>query len=1011
MFATVVAEWQRFRTMPAGPLITPTRFEDAIYKLSTKAPMTSTLRSDEWSRVPVALRERAFFSSTVESVKYLQEMRGFLDDFLVNKREKLPTGEEVIKSQGRAQFVADMQAKAIALGMGPLAPGKAGTIEDPMSGSRLRLIFDTQMQAAYDYGAFKQGNDPAVLNAFPAQRFIREHSVSQPRDYHEANKGVVKRKDDKAFWLSMNPDFGVPWGPWGWNSGMGVEDVDREEAEALGLVSPSELLEPEETDFNAELSASVNGLDADMVDILKRAFGEQVEFSGSKVKWKGQQFAQPKAQRTRKSLREPGAPPAIAPTAPLALPQSDSEDGFPPLERLQLESSLGGSTGAKLYRDPKTGARYVVKRGANPDHIRSEFAADEAYRALGVRVPAAKLHETPEGPVKVARFVEGAESLRSYLGKANPEKRAAMLKQLEADFAVDALLGNWDVVGLDMDNVLVDGSGIAWRIDNGGSLGFRAMGARKTAEEWDGWANELWTMRGKELHIPGAAEAMLGPKKTPTQPAAVEVFGGADFYAISRRAEALDVSALKGILTPEDFAIVEARAANLRAIATRALDHQQAKFKAAFADEKLQFLQGMEKRGVFRGLDEELMPGAGADPGTVTLRNAAGKSFGYLRSGSTGAATSTPKPSTPQPSPLPQDIFWPTIETALKHVGSHMKGGKIGDGIFTESKYKPALEFRNVLGLFVKDHSGDPDLKAMAKQYLAALDAIADRVSGKVTTPLAPGAFTQHLKAPPPAPAPAPAAAPKAAEKPKFASLSKAYEDFAKRVGIPTAPVERWMESLSGAATAEGALAMKAWLWKQLEGIPQKSVFWDAPVSTLEKFLKRLEDNQGGSANVSQSFASWQALVQEVFARTELPYNDRTLRAVRIIRTDRAAVTNGIPVGSSSKLGESGLRALAESASIMRTVSIGADNVTLQAVPYPYILNFYAMERVSRPGKDSMAGDSENEVPIVAGLVPFKFIGSAKNPAYNLEKDATKWGVPLEHLRAISEKKSAPPKP
>jgi hypothetical protein len=49
-------------------------------------------------------------------------------------------------------------------------------------------------------------------------------------------------------------------------------------------------------------------------------------------------------------------------------------------------------------------------------------------------------------------------------------------------FAADVLLANWDVIGLENDNILVDEDGNPARIDNGSSFSFRAQGARKPAQ-------------------------------------------------------------------------------------------------------------------------------------------------------------------------------------------------------------------------------------------------------------------------------------------------------------------------------------------------------------------------------------------------------------------------------------------------------------------------------------------------------------------------------------------------
>jgi len=105
------------------------------------------------------------------------------------------------------------------------------------------------------------------------------------------NEGVVKLKTDLPFWLSMNDPafggFGVPWGPWGFNSGMGEQDEDRDTAEQLGLIKPGEKPQPIVEDVNHMLQASTEGLDDDMLTHLRATFGDQVEFDDNAVKWKG----------------------------------------------------------------------------------------------------------------------------------------------------------------------------------------------------------------------------------------------------------------------------------------------------------------------------------------------------------------------------------------------------------------------------------------------------------------------------------------------------------------------------------------------------------------------------------------------------------------------------------------------------------------------------------------------------------------------------------------------------
>lgn len=263
-------------------------FQEAIDKLGERSVVGSKLKSAAWAEVPLALRERAYFSSTVESVRVLQRGKDALGDFLSGARQAVigPDGVErmALATGSRQQFVKDMQEFMRAEGI----IRQHGGVTDVASQRRLELIFDTQTRQAQDFGAWKQGQDPDVLDEFPAQRFIRVQGVQSPRDAHAPFEDAVRLKSDLDFWTRLNEDFGVPWGPWGWGCGHDVEDVDREEAQALGLIKPNEHARPIEKDFNDRLAASTRGLDADLQRALKEAFGDQVVIDGDEARWAGQ---------------------------------------------------------------------------------------------------------------------------------------------------------------------------------------------------------------------------------------------------------------------------------------------------------------------------------------------------------------------------------------------------------------------------------------------------------------------------------------------------------------------------------------------------------------------------------------------------------------------------------------------------------------------------------------------------------------------------------------------------
>ncbi|MCW5558167.1 MAG: hypothetical protein KIT22_10100 [Verrucomicrobiae bacterium] len=271
----------------------PILFEEAIEKLGKRSVVGSALRSDQWSSLPTAIREGSFFSATIEDVRFLQEGKDLLGAFLRNSREKVvgPDGKTrlALKAGGRAQFIENVREFAMERGLGPLDPADEGTIKDITSEQRLALIFDTQTKAANDYGYWKQGQDPDILDEFPAQRFIRVAEVKSPRERHVQFEGAVRLKIDLEFWLSMNDPafggFGVPWGPWGFNSGMDVEDVDRAEAEALGLLEPGEKVEPVERELTDTLAAGVRSLDPEMVDWIQEKLDGRVQISDGVAKW------------------------------------------------------------------------------------------------------------------------------------------------------------------------------------------------------------------------------------------------------------------------------------------------------------------------------------------------------------------------------------------------------------------------------------------------------------------------------------------------------------------------------------------------------------------------------------------------------------------------------------------------------------------------------------------------------------------------------------------------------
>ena len=117
--------------------VKPISFQEALAIIGEKSPNGAKLSSAEWSDVPVALRQRAMFSSQVENVRFLQRAQDALGDFLSANKTTSPEGDTLLVTGSRAAFVQQLRDFAQAEGMGPLDPKDAGSVKDITSERRL----------------------------------------------------------------------------------------------------------------------------------------------------------------------------------------------------------------------------------------------------------------------------------------------------------------------------------------------------------------------------------------------------------------------------------------------------------------------------------------------------------------------------------------------------------------------------------------------------------------------------------------------------------------------------------------------------------------------------------------------------------------------------------------------------------------------------------------------------------------------------------------------------------
>jgi hypothetical protein len=113
------------------------------------------------------------------------------------------------------------------------------------------LLIEIQKQLTDGYRNWMQGQE--VLDAFPAQELFqaeadKDFGANWPSRWVCAGgqlyaTRMIALKNDPV-WCKIST-FGLPYPPFDLNSGMWVRDVDRDEAETLGLIGPRDVIQPQ----------------------------------------------------------------------------------------------------------------------------------------------------------------------------------------------------------------------------------------------------------------------------------------------------------------------------------------------------------------------------------------------------------------------------------------------------------------------------------------------------------------------------------------------------------------------------------------------------------------------------------------------------------------------------------------------------------------------------------------------------------------------------------------------
>lgn len=232
---------------------------EGVKKLVSRKLLPTTLGTKELARIPGDLKRVSVFSAKIEIADALQGINDVVKEVI---RGIEPKDEQTFIYEGEVRrkkplqlSIADakimLRDKFEALGVKAEDPTKVGTIQDPTSDARLDLIVRTQEALAHNYGHYISGQDETILTLWPAQELVRIGPSMVPRQWKErwAKAGgqlykgrMVAMKDDQV-WKNLGdatlfPDaLGNPYPPFAFNSNMDVEDVSREDAIKLGVMS------------------------------------------------------------------------------------------------------------------------------------------------------------------------------------------------------------------------------------------------------------------------------------------------------------------------------------------------------------------------------------------------------------------------------------------------------------------------------------------------------------------------------------------------------------------------------------------------------------------------------------------------------------------------------------------------------------------------------------------------------------------------------------------------------
>jgi hypothetical protein len=272
-------------------------FIEALQRLQGQSLLPTSAGTYDLEQLPADLRERAFAMARVVNADILQQAYDLVTRGVGGGARDANGNYVPGSSVNLATFRLEMKNYLQSISYQP-DPDQEGTLKDLSSDKRLEVIFKTNVQMAQGYGAYIQQQDPAALDAWPAQELYRLEDRQEKRPWGQrwndaiqelgrSNTSAIPVADpyaDSGMFALVNDQiwetisrFGLPYPPFDFGSGMWVRDISRLEAENMGLLAPGDdAPDPAIKPFNEDVQAVVSDLAPALQEALS-AFGKIID--------------------------------------------------------------------------------------------------------------------------------------------------------------------------------------------------------------------------------------------------------------------------------------------------------------------------------------------------------------------------------------------------------------------------------------------------------------------------------------------------------------------------------------------------------------------------------------------------------------------------------------------------------------------------------------------------------------------------------------------------------------